>query len=92
MKRIIAVLILLALAAGCGNAKRKAWMPETFIPGPHRTAQERYLTGFMDGYSWGVHPLDPHSRHRHGYSAATPYRQGVRDGYATARNDKMQQR
>jgi hypothetical protein len=86
MKRMIAVLVLLVIAAGCGSTKRRA-----IQPGPHPTEEQKYLAGFMDGYR-GAHPLDPHLRDRPVPSDASSYNQGVRDGYLTGRKDEMQRR
>ncbi len=86
MKRMIAVLVLLAIAAGCGGTKRKAIMPK-----PHPTEEQEYLTGFMDGYR-GAYPLDPHLRDRQVSSGASSYSQGVRDGYLTGRKDELQRK
>lgn len=86
MRRMIAVLLLLAITAGCGSTKRRALMPKS-----HPTQEQEYLAGFMDGYR-GARPLDPHGRDRPVSSGATPYSQGVRDGYLTGRRDEMQQR
>ncbi len=86
MKRMIAVLVLLGVAAGCGGTKRKALAPK-----PHPTEAQEYLAGFMDGYR-GAHPLDPHLRDRPVSSGPSSYSQGVRDGYSTGRKDEMQRR
>ena len=86
MKRIIAVLVLLVIAAGCGGTKRKA-----FAPKPHPTEEQEYLAGFMDGYL-GAYPLDPRGSGWVGSSGAGSYSQGVRDGYLTGRRDEMQRR
>jgi hypothetical protein len=92
MKSILAVLVLLATAAGCGSTKpkRTAHVPQPypiFVPQPYPTEEQKYLEGFMEGYR-GVHPLDFHSRH----DDIDPHSQGVRDGYAIGRRDEMQQR
>ncbi len=41
MKRITAVLVLLAIAAGCAGTKRRA-----IVPGPHPTEEQEYREGF----------------------------------------------
>jgi hypothetical protein len=86
MERITAVLILLAIAAGCRSTK-----PKAIMPGPHPTHEQEYLEGFRDGYR-GVRPLDPHVRDRTASSRASSYNEGVRDGYITGRKDEIQRR
>jgi hypothetical protein len=86
MERITAVLILLAIAAGCRSTK-----PKAIMPGPHPTEDQEYVEGFADGYR-GVRPMDPHRRDRKISSGTSSYSQGVRDGYLTGRKDEMQGR
>ena len=86
MKRMTAVLVLLALAAGCAGTKSRAIMP-----GPHPTGDQKYLVGFADGYR-GVRPMDPHDRDRTVSCGTSSYSRGVRDGYLTGRKDEMQRR
>ncbi len=88
MKRMIAVLILLGVAAGCGTGNHRGVVGageannhEDFGPWPHPTKDQEYLAGFMDGYH-GVLPL--------GGSPHSPYQQGLRDGYHTGRRDERQ--
>jgi energy-converting hydrogenase Eha subunit F len=86
MKRIIAILVLLGIVAGCAGLKRRSLMPK-----PYPTNQQEYLAGFTDGYR-GVRPLDPHAQDRRSYSSAGAYHQGLRDGYATGRKDEIQRK
>ena len=98
MKLIIAVLILLGGASGCGTGNHRGVVGageannhEGFAPWPHPTKDQEYLEGFMDGYR-GVRPLAPHVRDRRVSSRASSYNQGVADGYITGRRDEMQRR
>ncbi|MBM4026995.1 MAG: hypothetical protein FJ280_16570 [Planctomycetes bacterium] len=86
MRRILAVLVLLGVAAGCGSARRAGLAPK---PGP--TDEQAYLTGFVDGYN-GVRPLGSYAGGRRGHSSSRAYQRGVRDGYVTGRSDSMQRR
>jgi hypothetical protein len=86
MKRMIAVGVLLAVATGCGGTKPRAVMTK-----PRAAENQEYLAGFADGYR-GVRPLEPHARDVRGTSGTRSYRQGVRDGYLTGRQDERQQK
>jgi hypothetical protein len=86
MKRMIAVGVLLAVATGCGGTKPGAVMIK-----PRPAQDQEYLAGFADGYR-GVRPLDSHPRNVPRASGTRSYRQGVRDGYLTGRQDERQQK
>lgn len=86
MKRMVTVGVLLVFAAGCGGTKPRAVMMK-----PRPPQDQEYLAGFADGCR-GVRPLEPHARDVRGTSGTRSYRQGIRDGYLTGRQDELQQK
>ncbi len=96
MKRMIAVVVLLACAAGCGEAKQHrvnkfVYQQGPFAPGPYPTEDQAYLEGFMEGYR-GVRPLESCGKDRSASARGGAHNQGTRDGYAVGRRDEMQRR
>ncbi len=83
MKKVLVVLVVVCLIAGCSSTDRKGLLAAGY--------SEQYVDGYVDGYSAGCHvvghPLYRFTRDVTRYEQDGQYSRGWNDGFTIARCD-----